>query len=181
MGEVHSTANDSEERAMKRTLIVSSLVAWLLTLPAVAGAVEFEPFASVESVCPDCNAVERDVITLTDDQTIEANVVAENVDFLVVERYGEVRAIPRNRISSTEWAGDQKPSGLREGDQIVLKNGGVLTGNITDESEKPGHFELKSAVGDTTFTVFKKQIDSLYRDGQIVNVTVPATDGDDGE
>jgi hypothetical protein len=165
---------------MKRLVLSVSVLVWLVILPWTATAVEFKPFTSVQNVCPDCDTVSWDVVTLTDDTKVEANVIAENVDFLVVEKYGEIRAIPHDQIKSTNWVDDREPSGLKEGDQIVLNNGTILSGNITDESEKPGHFQLKSSVGGSSFTVFKTQVDALYRDGKIVNVTVPSTDGNEG-
>lgn len=131
----------------------------------VTAAVDFEPFSEVESVCPDCEKPDMDTVELSSGEEIRCNIVAANGDFWVVERYGEVRAIPDSRVTSKSYAEGSPPSDLRSQDQIVLKNGHVLTGSIVDESDKPGHYQLKSSVGDVSFVVFKKEAKALYRDG----------------
>lgn len=138
-----------------------------------AGAVEFKRFSDVESVCPDCEKSGLDVIELTSGEKIHGTIVAANRDFWVVERYGEIRAIPDSEVASKEYADGSPPSDLRSQDQIVLKNGHVLTGSIVDESDKPGHFQMKSAVGNFSFVVFKKEAKALYRNNSKETIDRP--------
>ena len=138
-----------------------------------ASAVEFEPFRNVEDVCPECEKPKSDSVTLSDGQKLRCNIVAANDDFLVVEKYGEVRGIPNSRVKSKSFADGAPPSNLRSQDQIVLKSGHVLTGSIVDESDKPGHFQMKSGVNDFSFVVFKSEIGALYRSGTKKTVELP--------
>jgi hypothetical protein len=148
---------------------LAALLAFGLSAQGTA-AVDFEPFSEVESVCPDCELPDMDTVELSSGEKIRCQIVAANDDFWVIERYGEVRAIPDSRVTSKSYADGGAPSDLRSQDQIVLENGHVLTGAIVDESDEPGHFQLKSSVGDSSFVVFKKQARAMYRDGSKATV-----------
>lgn len=150
-------------RIAKSTAMVVTALGCLM-FASEASAVEFEPFQEVENVCPECEKPESDKVELEDGTTIRCTLVAANEDFFVVEKYNEVRGIPRDRVASTSYA-ESRPSDLEQQDQLVLKNGHVMTGRIVDESDKPGHFQLKSAVGDFSFVVFKSEVEAMYRNG----------------
>jgi hypothetical protein len=142
--------------------------AWVIVVCAIASpasAIDFKPFTDVENVCPDCSSSPFDTVTLQDGSEIRANIVAENSDFFVLERFGEVRAISHDRVESTSWA-DGRPSNLNKQDQIVLQNGHVFTGTIVDRSDKPGHMQLDSSIGETSYVVFETEIEALYRQGK---------------
>lgn len=156
----------------KQSLVLAVVVS-IGAVAVEASAVEFEPFHEVENVCPDCEKPESDTVELSDGTTVRCTIVAENQDFLVVERYGETRGIPNSEVASKSYADGGPPSDLRSQDQIVLKNGHVLTGSIVDESDKPGHYQLKSAVGDFSYVVFKSQAEALYREGSKETIEVP--------
>jgi len=148
-----------------RWLTAGLVAAAACAVSVQAWAVEFEGFTDFESVCPSCEKPASDVVELTGGEKVRCTVVAANEDFWVVERYGEIRAIPDREVASTTYADEQPPSDLRSQAQIVLKNGSVLTGSIVDESDKPGHYQLKSSVGDVSFVVFKERAKALYRNG----------------
>ncbi|GEM_PF-1996870 len=161
-----------------------STVSWLRTfllicvagaasaaLPSQVAAQEFRPFSEVEDVCPDCEPTAADVVSLTSGESVRCDVVAQNEDFMVLERYGEVRAVSRDNVTSVEWADGQRPGDLESSDQILLNNGHVLTGTITETNDTPGHYVMKSDVSDVSFVVFKTEAKAVYRDGSAVSET----------
>lgn len=164
-------------KAVKRTTTLVA-AAMVLGLAAQAAAVEFKRFRKVENVCPDCEKEKSDEVTLADGNTIRCNIVAANEDFLVLEKYGEVRAVPNSQVESRSFADGSPPSDLRSQDQIVLEDGHVLTGKIVDESQKPGHYQLKSAFNDSSFVVFKSEAKALYRDGSKKTIEMPESGSD---
>lgn len=133
---------------------------------APAGAQEFQPFTDVGDVCPDCPGPHTEVLTLVGGETVKANLVAENDDFFVAERYGEVRTIPHAVIATVKWTDESRRSELKSQDQILLPNGHVLTGKIIKESDEPAFFQLESSLGDFTHVAFEGQIDRVYRQGK---------------
>ncbi|MFB6350165.1 MAG: hypothetical protein ABEN55_08060, partial [Bradymonadaceae bacterium] len=157
----------------RRLLTLAGLVVGMgLASPAVT-QVEFQSFSNVETVCPDCEKPKSDTVELTGGKKIRCTIVAENDDFLVVERFGEVRGIPLQKVASKSFKDGNRPSNLKSQDQIVLKNGHVLSGEIVDESDKPGHFQLKSSVGDFSYVVFKREAKALYRKGSKKTIEMP--------
>lgn len=133
----------------------------------MALAADFKPFSRVKDVCPKCPKTAIDTITLNNNVKIRAKVVAENTSFLVVQRYGEVRTVPRTRIMSVSWANGSKSKNLASQDQILLRTGHVLTGSIIEEKNKPtGYFRLQSALNKQTYVVMKTQVKEAYKAGQ---------------
>ncbi len=152
----------------------------LATAGTAFGQVEFESFSEVENVCPDCDRPPADEVALRGGETIRGTIVAKNEDFWVVERYGEVRGIPEGEVESTSFEDDSRPSDLQSQDQIVLKNGHVLTGEITDESDEPPHYEIESSVLDVSYVVFKEEAKALYRGGSKEDIEIPEETGNEG-
>lgn len=133
-------------------------------------AVDFVPFSKVEDVCPECPKKAEDTITLSNGVKIKAKIVAENSSFLVVMRYGEVRAVPQSRIQSVDWSNGSKMGSLTSQDQLVLLNGHVLTGSILEDKTEPvAYFRLQSSVNNQTFVVFKSQVKEAYKSGKVHN------------
>ena len=162
-----------------RRLFASLVVVGVVGVAAQGFAVSFKPFKEVENVCPDCEKPKSDEVELADGNTIRCNIAAANEDFLVLEKYGEVRAVPNTQVESRSFADGSPPSDLRSQDQIVLKNGHVLTGKIVDESDEPGHFQMKSSVNDFSYVVFKSEAKALYRDGSRTEIKMPQEDSSD--
>lgn len=152
--------------SVKKLLLSLACAATLLGISTTAFAADFKPFTPVTNVCPECEQPKADEMKLKDGQAIRGTVVAENVDFYVFLRYGEVRAIPKSLVASMTWANGKKPSGLDGFEQILLKNGHVLSGTITNDSDKPPLFELKASFADVKFMVTKDQIKKAYRNGE---------------
>jgi hypothetical protein len=137
--------------------------------PSLAHAQEFRPFSELEDVCPDCEPTAADVVSLTSGDSVRCDVVAQNEDFMVLERYGEVRSVGRDQVTSVEWADGQRPGDLESSDQILLNNGHVVTGSIVETGETPGHYVVESDVSDVSFVVFKTEAKAVYRDGSRVS------------
>lgn len=162
-----------------KTVFVCALAfASIGLVSSTAAAQDFKPFTKVENVCPDCEQPRADIIELSSGDSIRGTVVAENTDFYVVVRYGEVRAVPRSDVQAIEWAGGNKPSGLMNKDQILLPNGHVLSGTITEEKDEPALFKIKSSFNQQTFVVFKKVVKTAYKDGQAYSFSMPETKDD---
>lgn len=142
-----------------KSLIVVSVV--LFSVQAFA----FTPFTPVKNVCPQCTQQSADVINTTSGNAIRGTIVAINPDFYTMVRYSEARAIPRSEVQSVEWANGTKTSGVDARDQVVLKDGTVLTGSIVDDKEKPPVLQLKSSYAGQTYVIFKDQIDKFYKGG----------------
>lgn len=142
-----------------KSLIVLSVVAF------AAQALAYEPFTPVKNVCPTCEQPNADVIKTTTGNTLRGKVVAVNPDFYTLVRYSEARAIPRSEVESVEWATGTKTPGVETKDQIILKDGTVLTGSIVDDKEKPPVLQIKSSYNGNTYVVFKDQVGKLYRGG----------------
>ncbi len=150
---------------MKRFGWFLGMCCGVLLCATTANAQDFKPFTKVKDVCPACPKKASDKITLNNNLTITAKIVAENNVFYVLSLYGEIRTVPKARIMSVEWANGNKPSGLVSQDQIVLKNGVVLNGSIAEEKNKPGFFRMQSSLNNQTFIVFKDQIRVVYKAG----------------
>lgn len=160
-------------RTILRTVLVSAL---LCGVSSAAVAQDFQPFSNVKDVCPSCPKTATDVITLNNNTKIRAKVVAENTDFMVIVRYGELRVVPRSKVESVVWGDGSKAAGLTSQDQIVLKNGHVLTGSITEEKDEPSsYFRMQSGVNKQTYVIFKTQVSKAYKAGSPYTFKVPAT------
>lgn len=149
--------------------VVGALVAGvILSMSAQVSAADFRPFSPVQDVCPTCPKSAEDQITLNNDTKIRAKIVAENDDFFVLARYGEVRILPKERVLSVEWANNSQPSGLDMQDQVLLTTGHVVTGSIIEEQDKPAYFKIQSSINQQTYIVFKAQAEAVYRGGRRV-------------
>ncbi len=144
---------------------LSNLVAFAAVMLVTSAAYAFPPFTPVKNVCPQCTQQKTDIVTTSDGNKIRGTIVAINPDFYTLVRYSEARAIPRGEVQSVEWANGAKTGGVDSKDQIILKNGTVLTGSIVDDKEKPAVIQLKSSYNGVTYVVFKDQIDKLYKGG----------------
>ena len=165
---------------MKMTQIVGHAAcscAALLVGFGTADAADFVPFSNVETVCKACDAPAADVVSLNSSVEVRGTIVAENEDYLVMERYGEMRVVPKSEVASVEWASGAAPSGLGAEDQIILKGGHVLTGSIIEEKATPGLFRVRSSDGARIYVAFFSQIEAVYRAGKgaAVPAAVPAT------
>lgn len=143
------------------------LVAFVTT--AQAQDYSFKAFSDVKSVCPQCEPPASDVVKLRNGSEVRATIIAVNPVFYTVSRYGEVRTIPSSDVQSVEWEKGSKPAGIDALDQIVLKNGHVLTGTIVLTNEKPAYYQLKSSTLDYTYTVFEPQAVKVFKKGQAAN------------
>jgi hypothetical protein len=171
-------AGISKESKMfaKKWMLSLSCALMILGLSGTAFAQDFQAFTPVQSVCPDCALPKADVLTLSGGQTLRGTVVAENQDFYVVVRYGEVRAIPKTNVQSIAWADGTKPGALNNLDQIVLQNGHVLSGTIIQESNEPPYIQIKSSFADFTYTVAKSEVAKAYKGGSVYQVKMPVVE-----
>jgi hypothetical protein len=125
----------------------------------------YTPFTVVNNVCPSCTQPKTDVATMSDGSKVAGQVIGENNSFYVMLRFGEVRALPKMEVQAIEFANGSKPANLASFDQILLKNGHVLSGSVTEDKDAPALFQIKASHGDMTFVVFKSEVSKLYRAG----------------
>jgi hypothetical protein len=151
-------------RRLSHLLILALVVAAPL---GTADAVQFTSFTKVKDVCPTCPKRASDTITMDDNSKVQGRIVAQNDMFFVVARYGELRTVPAARVMSIDWANGNQPPGLLSQDQILLRTGVVLTGNIIEEKDKPAYYRLQSAVSNQTYVVFKNQAESVFKGGKL--------------
>lgn len=142
---------------MRNRLLVS--IAAAASLVWLCG---FTPFTRVTNVCPKCPLAKTDVLVLSNGFKVVGNVVAQNSDYYVVDRYGEYRAITKGETASVKWKDQGGPANLGTGDQLLLKNGVVLHGAIT--TEKPGRYFLIQ-VGTLSHVIWHSQITSVHKGG----------------
>ncbi|MCA9695151.1 MAG: hypothetical protein R3A51_13800 [Nannocystaceae bacterium] len=116
-----------------RILTVPLFLATVL-LAGTATAASFRPFTDGGNVCEKCTEKTLDTITLKSGTVIKARVTAKNSSFYVLNRHGEVRALPIGEVKEIKWAKGSEPAGLTSGGQVVLKNGHVLSGQVSIES-----------------------------------------------
>jgi hypothetical protein len=108
----------------------------VLVLAAVALA-GFTPFTEVQNVCPTCEHPEyRDIVVLREGGNVWCNVVADNDEYYVLERHGELRAAQKSEVRKVEWGRGRGAESVGAGDQILLKNNVLYHGTIL--SEDPG-------------------------------------------
>jgi hypothetical protein len=151
-----------------------SLVAFGLLAPlslvlsdATAAPSEFRDFTPAS--CPTCELPPRygDKLDLRAGGSVKGRIVAENDALYVVERFGQIRAVGRQLVSSVTWASGSKPAGLTDGDHILLKNGHILVGTIVEEKNSPGLFRLDSRLGNKSqFIAFKSEVAAVYKNGK---------------
>lgn len=112
--------------------------AFILVLTASAAAYAdpsysnpaLQPFTSVQDACANCpGGPHFDKITLRSGGTVAAYVAAENPDFYFLVRFGEFRAVGRQRVASI--VRDPEPDKIPSyPDQILFKDGLVLAGTL---------------------------------------------------
>ena len=151
-----------------RTTTLGGVVAAALALlvPATALALEFRPFFDHPNVCPGCQPGRFDKLRLTDGREGQAWIVAENAVFFLLERHGELRALPRARVAGVTAASDPRPPAGEHRDQILFKGGHLVSGRIVAEHPHSGHLELVCWRGRYTHLAHRSQIARIFRDGR---------------
>jgi hypothetical protein len=139
----------------------------LPALPLLSLLCGFTPFTKVTNVCPKCKQPATDVVVLTNGFEIKGTVVAQNPDYYVVERHKEQRAVEKAEVSAVRWKSGAGPANLASGDQILLKNGVVLHGAITEETA--GRLYMIQ-VRTLKHTVWVSQIKSVHKAGVAVTL-----------
>lgn len=143
---------------------VGMLVALVVCFVLLSG---FRPFTPVTNVCPRCTTPPHfDTVVLIAGAKIACNVIAQNADYYVLERFGEQRMVKKSDVSSVEWK-DKNPPKLGKGDQILLNSGMALHGTITDEQPKR-LFTIQ--VGKRKHVIWVSQIQSVYKNGVVYAV-----------
>ncbi len=132
-------------------LLIIVVVTLLLQVRGL-GAQELRRFTDVPNVCPACEADRYDRIRLKNGNEVRAWVVADNSIFYVLERLGEVRAVARKLVDTIELSrlrGESERAELRKEhrDQILFKEGHILSGKIQELRKDTGMYKLRSAAG----------------------------------
>jgi hypothetical protein len=133
--------------------------------PTEAPAQELKPFSNVQSVGPS-KVPAYDKIVLKGGKEIQARVQAENPMFYVLERFGEYRAVGRDKVASIERSSEAKREDGHQ-DQILCKNGHVLTGKILSE-RADGMYEVKQPNQAVSQAVWKSEIVVIFKKGKQV-------------
>ena len=148
------------------------LVGLLAASTAQAGG--FKPFTKVDSVCEKCTAGPAwDRIALKSGQEVAATVIAENDDFIVLEKLGELRAVRRDEIGNVT----KNPSAVRPpgfGDQLLLNDGSVRAGTLQGDL---GADMIEMTVPGTPaplHRVTKTVVTAIYKAGKRVDTPAPA-------
>jgi hypothetical protein len=135
--------------------------------PGVVRAQTLNPFSDVKSVCSkNCTGgPEYDRIVLKDGTEVRARTVSENDRFVVLEKFGELRAVGRDQIQTL----DKNPKAERGNypDAILTKDGSVLAGRLKSAQDDVDPFELTSGAGFNE-TAWKSVIVAVYRGGKLV-------------
>jgi len=142
--------------------LTQKLLISMLSCVSLVWLCGFTPFTRVVNVCPRCKAAKTDVIVLSNGFKVAGDVVAQNTEYYVVDRYGEYRAVTKSEATKVEWKDKGGPANLGTGDQILLKNGVVLHGAITQE--KSGRYFIIQ-VGTLNHVVWHSQIKSVHKGG----------------
>lgn len=139
-------------------------LAALVASPFAARAQELKPFSVVQSA--GTSTLAWDKIVLKDgSKELSAIVVAENSEFYVLERFGEYRAVGRDKVASVT-KNDKVVRETGHTDQVLLKNGHVLTGQIMQE-RSDGMVEVKQANGRNSLYAWKdKAVSVIFKDGK---------------
>ena len=154
---------------MRHTFLNLALVTTFLGASGLstARAQEFKPFGNVTSVCPKCPAYGLDKIQLKDGQEIAALIVAENPLFIVVRRYGEFRAIGRNQITSIQKSSDAGREADHD-DQVLMKDGLVVSGKIVREREETGMLEIQIPPNKSSMIIYRSLVQAIFKSGKQV-------------
>jgi hypothetical protein len=125
------------------------------------------PFSDVKSVCSQgcTGGPEYDRVVLKTGMEIRARVVTENDRFVVVEKFGELRALGRDQIQTLD-----KNSKSERGsypDAILIRDGTVLAGTLTSAQDDVDPFQLTSGNGFNE-TAWKSVITAAYRGGRLI-------------
>jgi len=122
----------------------------------------FKPFTQVRNVCPTCKSPPTfDTVVLLTGGKIRCDVIAQNTDHYVLQRFGELRMVKKSDVSSVEWKAKTPPT-LTKGDQILLHSGSALHGAIVAE-QKGRYFVIQ--VGTHKLTVWVGLIQAVYKNG----------------
>ncbi|MFO7566430.1 MAG: hypothetical protein R6X02_27555 [Enhygromyxa sp.] len=137
-----------------------------LSLASTALA-DFRPFTTVKNVCPSCEPERFDRMQLEGGDELDAWIVRDNGSSLLLERHGELRLISRSKVGEIKLSpqrddAERKRIAAKHADQIVLENGHVLSGRITDTGKA---YQLVSTKG-VTYTAQAPQIREVIRQGK---------------
>jgi len=125
---------------LKQAAFLCSTLAMVGIWSAPASAQSFKPFTQVTNVCPTCEPDRFDQVTLKNGGTVEAWIVRDNSSFLVLERHGELRVMPKSEVVETKLTAKRDADERRRieqlhMDQIILSNGHVLSGRVTSQGD----------------------------------------------
>lgn len=126
----------------------------------------FRPFSPTTNVCKTCKLKGFDRLTLVKGEKLLCHVLAQNTDYYVIERFGEVRMIKKIKVRSLEWM-NHAPRTLKTGDQVLLHNGVAYHGTIV--SEDKGRY-LSISTGKHIHVIWNSMIAELYRSGTQVKL-----------
>ncbi len=132
----------------------------------------FKPFPVVKNVCPLCKGKPSfDTVVLTTGAKIRCDVIAQNSDYYVLERFGVLRMVRKTDVSSVEWKSNTPPK-LATGDQVLLHSGLALHGTIYTV-QKGRFIEIRS--GKHMHTVWVSQIQAAYQGGKALTFKASPT------
>lgn len=151
-------------RGFGRYLAIGAL-SFVVTHATQARAQELKPFTVVKEFCPECPRNDLDKIKLKGGQTVLAVVVGDNSAFYVLEKYGELRAVGRDKVDSIERSSTASRETGHE-DQILLKDGKVFSGKIVKERETNGLFEIQVPPHKIILRAYKPVIASVFKAGK---------------
>jgi hypothetical protein len=131
---------------------------FLIAALALSG---FTPFSQVRNVCPRCPGPAADRVVLESGAQLDCQVVAQNVDSYIVERFGELRVVEKAQVASLKLREEIKVDATA--DQVVLKSGVVFSGRLVDEA-KDRYFVLE--MNGRRHVAWTSTVRRVYKGGQ---------------
>jgi hypothetical protein len=161
----------------ERVPIFGFAIGLLLVVPACGGAAD----APATSTTPSAPAsqhlhtayaqLELDTLVLSGGGEMIGKIIAKNSAFYVFEpneRRKALEIVERDKVRSVKWAKGSAPDGVEGYDQIVLTNGHILNGRITEHDKKFGWYWIQSWHGDFGYRVYEAQVGRIFRGGKEV-------------
>ena len=119
------------------------------------------PFSQVKSICSGCDAQTFDEVTLRSGGKLRCNVIGQNPEYFVVERFGEMRALKKSNVSSLSWK-DDAPRELPSADQLIFSSGLALQGTIVS-AQRGRYFVIQ--VGEHVHVVWHWVLKAAFKGG----------------
>ena len=136
------------------------------THAAIGKAQSFRPFDDVTSNCAKCPIPGADKLTLKDGQVVDAIIVAENPNFYVLAKFGELRAIGLDQVAKLE-RNPKADRGKGHVDVLLTKGNLVVSGQLISDDASTGYVEFASVGVATHMRILKSMVAVIFKSGKL--------------